>query len=251
MALWSTKRRFIYGGSVLVVLLGVILLLAWNFLYKAPTCFDGRMNGDEMGVDCGGSCENLCSNNTLAPTVIWARVFNISGDVYSATALIENPNINSSSAKANYEFRLFDENNRPILVESGSTSIPKNKRFAVFETGIVVRNVVPRYAEFRFTGFSPWQRDETTEPEIDIRYSTVENSSSSPRLLGTVTNRSIADIKEVELVVLIIDSDENVIGTSRTYVTDLFRGQTQDFVFTWQKPFPRPVSVINIIHRIP
>lgn len=26
----------------------------------APTCFDGAMNGDETGIDCGGSCPSAC-----------------------------------------------------------------------------------------------------------------------------------------------------------------------------------------------
>jgi len=251
MALWSTKRRFIYGGSFLAVVLIVLVFISWNFLYKAPTCSDGVKNGSETGIDCGGSCVNLCSNATLAPTVIWAKVFNISGDVYSTTALIENSNINSKNIKANYDFRLFDENNRPILVESGSTSIPKNKRFAIFETGIIVRNAVPKFAEFRFTSFSPWQKDDSVEPEFDVKYGSIENAGTLPRVLGTITNKSIKDVKEVELVVLVMDADENVIGTSRTYVTNLYRGETQDFVFTWQKPFGRPVSVVNVIHRIP
>ncbi|MES3004921.1 MAG: FxLYD domain-containing protein [Patescibacteria group bacterium] len=251
MAMWSTKRRFVYGGSFLFVVLVGVVILAWNLLYQAPTCTDGVKNGTEAGIDCGGSCVNLCSNDALSPTVIWAKVFPISGDVYSVTALVENPNINSKNAKATYDFRLFDEDNRPILVESGSTSIPKNKRFAIFKTGIIVRHTVPKFAEFRFTAFSPWQKDTSVEPEVNVTYGSVETAETAPKVRGTVTNRSIKDIKDIELVVLVMDADENVIGTSRTYVTNLFRGETQDFVFTWQKPFERPVSVVNVIHRIP
>lgn len=39
------------------------LLATRNYLYKitgCPSCDDGIMNGDEEGIDCGGSCDNEC-----------------------------------------------------------------------------------------------------------------------------------------------------------------------------------------------
>ena len=78
---WAMRRRFIYGGSVLLVLTLVLGALFWDFLYSAPTCTDGKKNGDEKGIDCGGSCQILCTTDALTPVVIFAKVFNISGDI--------------------------------------------------------------------------------------------------------------------------------------------------------------------------
>lgn len=41
-------------------------------------CFDGKKNGDEEGVDCGGSCERCESENSLS-TRKWWDFFNIFG----------------------------------------------------------------------------------------------------------------------------------------------------------------------------
>jgi hypothetical protein len=251
MALWATKRRFLYGGVFLIIALLILAWIFWGFFNKTPTCTDGVRNGIETGIDCGGSCKNLCSNDIMSPVVQWAKVFNISGDVYSATAYIENPNVNSKNEKAKYEFRIYDEDNKIILVKSGQTSIPKNKKFAIFETGIIVKNSKPKSAEFVFTSFSEWEKDEVKEPVVSIKYGSLENNTTIPRVVGTITNTSLVDIKEIELVVLVVDENENVIGSSRTFVDNLFRGTTQDFVFTWQKSFDKPVSVVNVIHRTP
>ncbi len=161
MALWSTKRRFMYGASVVFILALVLGGIFWKVLYKSPQCSDGVKNGNETGVDCGGSCKNLCTSDALTPVVLWSKIFNISGDVYSAVAYIENPNINSKNPKASYKFKIYDAENNLITVKEGETSIPKGRKFAVFETGIVLKGSKPKSAELTFTSFSPWQKDTT------------------------------------------------------------------------------------------
>lgn len=246
---WAMRRRLIYGGSVLLVLALIFGGIFWKLLYSAPTCSDGTKNGDEKGIDCGGSCKNLCTSDALKPVVIWAKVFNISGDVYSAVAFVENPNLNSDNAKAEYEFRLFDKDNRLITVIDGETSIPKGKKFAVFETGITLKNSKPKSADFKFVKFSAWEKDLEKEDGVSLEYGTVISASTSPRITGVITNKSLGTIQSLELVVFAFDNNENVIGASRTFVDNLGRGTSQDFVFTWQKPFEKEVDVINVMYR--
>lgn len=232
-----------------MVLIAIFGTIFWKVLYSAPTCTDGTKNGDEKGIDCGGSCKNLCTSEALRPSIIWAKVFNISGDVYSAVAYVENPNLNSKNSKATYEFRLYDDENKLITVVEGETSIPRGKKFAVFETGIVLKNRKPKSANFQFVDFSNWEKDTEKDEGISLEYGTVEAASTTPRITGTVTNKSLENIKGLELVVFALDNNENVIGASRTYVDNLARNSSQDFVFTWQKPFDRDVTVINVIYR--
>ena len=42
-----------------------------------PTCYDGIQNGDEEGVDCGGSCPNKCTDGS--PGMEWNKTFGGSG----------------------------------------------------------------------------------------------------------------------------------------------------------------------------
>ncbi len=250
MALWSTKRRLAYGGIFAFILL---LLASWVFFglfYKNPTCTDRVMNGDEKGVDCGGSCRSLCTSDALSPAVIWSEIFHISGDVYNAVAYIENPNLNSKNSKATYQFRLFDAENKLITVQEGEVSIPKGKKFAIFETGLVFKNSKPVSADFKFLTFSTWERDTTVEPTVNLSYGTVSTPTTTPRITGTISNTSLSTIEEVELVAFVLDSNQNVIAASRTFIDDLERNAPQDFVFTWQRPFEREVAVTTVIYRV-
>lgn len=237
MAPWSTKRRLIYGGGVVLTLAIILSLLTWNFFYKAPTCNDGKKNGDEKGIDCGGSCNSLCLNDALAPVVLWSKIFNISGDVYSAVAFVENPNINSENNEATYQFKIYDTENQLIMIKEGVTSIPKNKKFAVFETGIIIKNSKPKSADFKFLSFAPWQKNMVKDPEISLKYGALNSTSTAPNITGTVINQSLQSIPKIELVVLVLDNKENAVAASRTFVDNLARNSSQDFVFTWPKPF--------------
>lgn len=249
MALWSTKRRIMYGGGVILIIVIVVILFVLNFFYKSPTCRDGVRNGDEKGIDCGGSCPTLCTADTLSPVILWSKIFNISGDVYSAVAYVENPNVNSENKKAEYQFKIFDSENRLITARSGVTTIPKNRKFAIFETGIILKNSKPKSTDFKFTSFGPWIKDTAKEPEISIKYGTISSATTAPKLTGTVVNKSLQSIPKIELVVLVLDDRENAMGVSRTFIDDLQKNTSQDFVFTWQKPFVENISVVSIIHR--
>ncbi len=237
MYAWSVKRRLIYGGAVVLFFSLIFALFYFGYFYKAPTCSDGLRNGDEKGVDCGGSCRNICTSDTLAPVTLWSKLFNVSGDVYTAVAYIQNPNIATKNPRAFYKFTIYDESNKKILEKEGYTSIPKNKRFAVFETGMLIKDKKPKTVDFQFTNFGPWQKDAEQEPDLFVEHSTLLSTSTNPRITGKIYNRSVTNISSVELDVFVLDSKENVVAASQSFVDELLKGSAQDFVFTWPKPF--------------
>ena len=248
MALWSTKRRWLYGGTVVAVLGIFFSIVFFSTFYKAPTCSDGVKNGNELGVDCGGSCQFLCTADALTPVILWSKIFNISGDVYSAVAYVENPNISSKNDNASYTFRIFDENNHLITVREGKTTIPKNQKFAIFETGFILKNTKPKSADFAFNSFSQWKKDTQSKPNLSISYEPIIVSSAGSRIDGTISNNSFINVGRVEIDAFILDSNENVVASSQTFLDSLAQKSSQPFVFTWPKTFDNPV--ISIIYHI-
>src|SRR5574343_394328 len=106
MVSWSSRRKIIFlsilGGFV-ALLVAVPAFFLWH---ETPTCFDSKQNGDEAGVDCGGSCRLLCSFDAISPNVLWTRSFRVAPGVYSAVAYVENHNITSSAVAVPYVFKL-------------------------------------------------------------------------------------------------------------------------------------------------
>ena len=98
--------------AVLVLFFAVFgfLIISPNF-NKALTCTDGIQNGNETGVDCGGSCPNACLSQVDSVSVLWARAFQVIPGRYNAVAYIVNHNKNTAVQKISYRFRFSDANN--------------------------------------------------------------------------------------------------------------------------------------------
>ena len=42
------------------------MIYRWNSLHHfSESCQDGVKNGDELGIDCGGSCPNVCKSKLM------------------------------------------------------------------------------------------------------------------------------------------------------------------------------------------
>jgi hypothetical protein len=246
MASWATKRKITYlsiAGTALFLLVVVPLFL---ILYEKPTCFDGRRNGDEHGVDCGGSCVILCSFEQLEPVVLWSRVFRVADGVYSAAAYIENPNLNSEAYDVPYIFRIYDESNSLISERAGVAYIPKNKRFVVFEAWIDVAERVPRSARFEFSGQPVWRKTFVEEPELHVKNKALLREDVAPRIEAELENRTLGPVGSIEVTAIIYDGNNNAVGASRTYVDKLESGATGRAVFTWPHPFEAKLEVCEI-----
>ncbi|HEV8666356.1 MAG TPA: hypothetical protein VN665_00715, partial [Candidatus Paceibacterota bacterium] len=94
---WSGRRQLMYYGVGLVIL-AVLFYVVWaSFFNAAPTCFDNKQDGTELGVDCGGSCSLLCQDTARQPTVQWARPFQTGAGIYTAAAYIQNNNVGAGA----------------------------------------------------------------------------------------------------------------------------------------------------------
>src|SRR6266404_9405368 len=121
---WAFKRQIVYVIVFLTTICVFGLLIIYPTLRKTPSCVDNIQNGDETGMDCGGSCPNACISQIDAVSVLWARAFEVVPGRYNAVAYLENHNKNAAVQKISYRFRFADKDNVYIGKREGSTFIP-------------------------------------------------------------------------------------------------------------------------------
>jgi hypothetical protein len=247
---WALKRQIFY--IVLLILFFAVFgfLIISPQLNKAPTCTDGKQNGDETGLDCGGSCPSACLAQVNKVSVVWARAFRVIPGRYNAVAYLVNHNKNSAVEKINYRFRFADANNVYIGKREGSTFIPPGSNFAIFEPGIDIGNSVPFYVNFEFTQTPEWlQVSEEKINQLKILISNIQlrDETTLPRMSATIKNNSLFTVPNVDVVTILYDKEGNAISTSRTYLSELKPLQTSDISFTWQEPFSGTVVAKEII----
>lgn len=246
MVSWSFKRQLTYLLIPLVLVLGLFVFIFFKYFYASPTCFDGIKNGDETGRDCGGSCQLLCTADSLEPIVYWSESFLVSDSVWNASAYVENPNISSEVRSATYAFRLYDDSNKLITTVEGETYIPKNKKFLVFYSGINTGGKNVKRTEFEFTGPLTWLSLSRQEPEFKVTHGAIEREATSPLISGVIENTGASPSGPVELSVIVYDGRGNAIGASRTYTDSVPVREKAVFGFTWPRPFKQTQAVCEV-----
>ncbi len=251
---WSARRRFLILAIVIVVIGG---LAFWHYspvIFQAPTCSDGVKNGDELGVDCGGSmCSNLCQSEVSAPVVLWSRSFIVAGNVYNAAAYIENKN-DAAVQSYPYEFRLYDAKGILIARRDGTTVVPPLGRYAIIETGIDAGTGVVTRTTFEFTS-APVTWYHVPTPVENTRLVTskmaFDTSAPVPRLSATLTNPSTTIALEDTMVAAVLyDANDNAVNVSRTIVSHLNQRASVPVVFTWPTALTAPVVRYEILPTI-
>jgi len=247
---WALKRQIFYLSILIIFFLIVgFLIISPNF-NKAPSCVDGKQNGNETGVDCGGSCSNMCLAQVDPVSVLWARAFKVIPGRYNAVAYLENHNKNAAINKINYRFRFADENNVYIGKREGSTYVPPSGKFAVFEPGIDIGNSIPVYTTFEFTQIPQWvtvSQEKINQLKILVSNINLINEETSPALSAVIKNNSLFVISEMDVIVILYDASHNAISASRTYLNSLAGEKSKEVNFTWPEPMSAKVVTKEII----
>jgi hypothetical protein len=248
---WSSRRRTAYTAFTFLFLLIAAGAIFYFFFYEAPTCFDGRQNGDEAGVDCGGACPTLCAFQTLEPVVLWSRAFRVTDGVYNALAYVENPNGNVGIQEIAYTFKIFDERNILIAERKGKTFISPNGISPVFEGGIATGVRIPAITFFELDGTAEWTVIKDRSKPLDVENKTLSNTNAIPRIDATLRNNSVNEFSDIEIIAVVFDLNDNAMASSKTFVNFMPKKSSQNIVFTWPQSFPSSVSRVEIIPRIP
>jgi Mg-chelatase subunit ChlD len=251
---WARKRQIIIITLLLFLFVVVASGISYAVFYDKPTCFDGKQNGDETGVDCGGSCALICSGVAKEPIIQFARAFtSVRG--FSAVARIENPN-DLLVKEAKYTFKLYDSTGALIAERKGSTFIPKRKSIPIYEPNIDTKGVTPTKVFFSFDPGLAWEKSDYEEPRLVVEDEKLIGEKTVPKLLATLFNPGVREVDNIEVISVLYDDAGNAVNASKTIVKNINPNERASLIFTWPNPLPenirvcaKPVDVSLIIDR--
>lgn len=247
---WALKRQLFYAGILTIFFFLCGFLIISPYINKLPSCTDNQQNGDEKGIDCGGSCVKACTFEVDKIAVLWARAFEVIPGRYNAVAYLENHNKNAVINNVKYRFRFSDKDNLYIGKRDGETFVPPSGKFAIFEPAIGVGNSIPVYTSFEFTETPVWanaSEDKLDQLKVSVSNIKLENQNTSPHLSAMIKNDSLFTIPEVSVVALLYDEKGNVVSASRTYLDVLEKEENKSIDFTWPQPILNNVITKEII----
>ena len=241
---WALKRQIFYITGLILFFAIIAFLIIYPSTQKAPTCTDSIQNGNETGIDCGGSCPNACLSQVIPVYVKWARVFEVVPGRYNAVAYVVNSNKTYAAEKVSYRFRFADGNNVYIGSRVGTTFIPPGSNFAIFEPAIGIGNSIPIYTTFEFTETPNWiqvPQNKIDQLKVLVSNMSLTDEKTAPRLSATIENKSLFSIPNVNVVAILYNISGNAVSASNTFLNQLNPLQTSDINFTWPEPFSSPV----------
>lgn len=225
-----------YAVSV-VVLLGVLYVGYQSFFNTAPTCRDGIENQNERGVDCGGACARICTQDAREPVVLWSRTFKTSPGRYTAAAYIQNNNSGAGARRAGYIFKLYDQDGVLIKEREGVIDLPPSVLVPIVETNIDTGTRDAVRAEFAFVQTPTWQKITTPLPQLRTTEQALSQDGS--RLTATLVNDSSLGASRTTVVAVLYNRAGVALAASKSSVS--VPAKSSEFVvFTWQ---PAPLGV--------
>lgn len=246
---WASKRKLIYFLIVVGIIAVSSAVPLWRVFNKPPTCSDGKQNQGERGIDCGGPCSLACKEDVSPLVIEWSRAFKVEDGVYDVVAFVENQNSGYGVKKAIYHFKIYDKDNILIAEKFGKTYVKEREKFAIFESGIKTGKRIPQRVFFEFDPELSWEKTSVKPLNISTKDKVMADIDSKPRLNVTMVNESFSAFKNLDVVAVLYDINDNAISVSSTNISSLDKNSSKEVSFTWKEPFSVNPSRIEIISR--
>lgn len=243
---WAVGRRVQYGLGFSSFWLLVGVLVYYTNYYQPPNCFDSKQNGDEVAVDCGGSCVLICPASVLPPQIVWAKSFKIADGQYNALAYIDNANQTAGTPALSYTFQLLHED-QVVAERSGTTVLPPNSVYPIFE-GRLFTEGKAEVTETKIilepaTQWLPASVGRDQFRSLDIK---LTSADTKPRLDVAFENTEIVQANDVEVVATIFNDAGEPMTASQTYLDEIGPRSTKNIVFTWPNSIARTVKSCSV-----
>jgi hypothetical protein len=247
---WAGKRQLMYFSLIFLLVCGGLFAVIYPRISVPPTCVDGKKNGTEGGIDCGGVCSRMCASETRDLIVVWARSFEVIPGVYHSVAYIENQNVNAGVKRVPYQFKLYDEKNIVITSREGVATILPNGHTVIFEDALQTGgNRIPKITRFEFTQKPEFWRTSTLYNEARVVEADkgIGSLESVPKAYATLKNESFIDIGKFPVYAIVYDQFDTAIGASKTFVDGLKKQSEEKVFFSWPAPFGKVAQTLEIV----
>lgn len=223
-------KQLSYGTFFFATLL-VIIGGLYLWLKPEPSCFDGKQNQDEEGIDCGGVCGRACLPLTLKPIAVeQTRILFPSEKSISLLSRIQNANVSHGARRFTYEFRLYGKGGALITAIPGASYLYPGevKYLAVLNLSVAHISNVER-AELLV--FNPvWEAANSwRKPQLTIQSSQATSTSRAIEVRGRLVNRDTVTLSDVRVLALFYGELGQVAGVSQTELDDVRPGANISF----------------------
>ncbi len=239
--MWAAKRKFFIMITFLIIFIGFSFYIYKTFIERTPTCYDGIHNGAEEGIDCGGTCTEVCKTQASKINILWSRTFEVSSKVSNIAALIENPNRNYNVVGV-YNIRTF--NSRGIRVNDFKKEITlePGERRIIFIPGIMTGEDKIIKTLVDFTEVKSLTEGEARKMELitTSKIPTIEDGQT--RISLGIRNIGLMPKRDIEVITVLYNQKGETINVGKTFIDYIEKRGDKKVNITW----PRELDIENM-----
>ncbi len=256
---WRQKRKSIFIVIIIILVLAYSAYKIYPYFNVPPNCFDNKQNGNEFGVDCGGSCEKICPTQVTPFNIKFAKAIESEKGLYDIVALVENKNGDKTTVDGSIDFSFNIYNKYGLLIKtvSGKTMLPIGQTFPVIvqnvsidlgDSGNAVGDVVLKVQDNKSWSVTNSLFANNFFEAVDTNFE--QNKNNISQLTVNLKNLTNGNFRDLPVRVLLYDKNNNLIAINETILRESKAKSTQDLIFTWRVPLlesdPR-VEVYQIV----
>ncbi|MFH1235683.1 MAG: hypothetical protein V1685_01960 [Parcubacteria group bacterium] len=249
---WAARRRLVILIIIGAVAIAFFLIVLISTFYKTSSCTDGVQNQDEAGIDCGGPCAYLCTEQMQAPTVLFTKALDNGSERTDVVAMVENKNTTAAAKNVPYRITLYGIGRVFLKTIDGTLDLFPNARTPVYVRGVASnQKVASAFLEIETS--SPRWFTMTSDSRIVpmILNVTQSGATSTPRIEAALSNSSAATLSNIRVIALVKNAQKDVIAASETIVPSIFAQGQSTAIFTWNNAFIEGPSSIEVVPMIP
>jgi hypothetical protein len=230
-------KQIFYGSIFLIIIIGLLAFFYFSFKSK-PSCFDGKQNQGEEGIDCGGPCSQICLPADFRNIeVTWTKLLNTKSQLI-LIAKIQNPNSGLASYSFDYEFNILS--NGEVLKTIQGKSFIYAEEIKYIEEFVNKDNMNADNLEIKFAIKNVnWVKSQNfSKPKIDLISKDIQLKDDFNYLTGRIKNSDFVSLNNVQILANVYDN-KSLISSSKTLIDNIFPAETKNF----QIIFPKDIDI--------
>jgi hypothetical protein len=239
---WRLQRQILIFTTYFLIATLPFIYIVSRLLSQSVSCFDGKQNGDETAVDCGGSCNLRCDGTYKSLKVNFTRVLKSDENRYDVFALIENFNPNISFPKVPYNASIYSSEGILLLSASGTISVNPSSQAVVYLPNLEMRQI-PKIIDFNLSKHNAILQINNNPNRINVNtWTSQKGVNNTLQLIGELVNPFSSSANNVSIYALLYDDTRTVYAVGKTKIKSLKGREKTAIAYTWGD-LPKPTNV--------
>lgn len=239
----NRKKMTIIGIPIGILLLIIILIAILNM--PSADCFDNKQNGDETGIDCGGSCVACGVKYARDLEVIGeVSVLEVASDIIETVVRVRNPNT-EYGVKFKYQINFLDSFGQiKNTVNNQSFIYPSSAKYLVIpkiemkKSEIAKAEIVFNKESFEWFASNKTSKDLFSIYDVQTQFLQDAKNPGYLKVVGKINNKMSYNFQSVDLTILVYSKIGALLNAVETKLDNLSNNSTQLFEYVWMTHFP-------------